>query len=607
MTATAEQFRLNGAPLGEFEKRAAAYQKLRHKIESDSKAPEGIASFLTKGLVQVGFSAIRGAPVIGALPQVDPAAAGDQADRARAYVVHKLKDRRERDLLLYPDGELMRAFVAGLNRIGKTRPIGLFIDSYERSAHIIDTWLLALYSKRYALPETLVTTVASQKHLDQNMWHEYRSHISDIPLYPFSRAEAREFLVAKNIANEGMVDVILELSGCLPMWLAMLAAGRPTDPAEIGDPAGDVVERFLQWEEDPERKSAALAGALPRLLNQDLLAAVTPPDRARVMFDWLRRMPFVSTRAKSWAYHEVVRAAMLRLQRAQAPRQWQSDHEALARANERWAQEAAGQSSPAWDNPRWADYFREAMYHLLCADPDNNLDRVLASAEEAAAHSGARARQWAELLADAARDADAPGLNRYAQYLSDSIRSSELVLYSPDEPDDAWAGAREGTLPPTWGETGTDEGTFQAMDPAKGRREAKIAVWGPPQSGKTTLLAALSIALNRKATGWNILGADPASEQALIDLTACLSSKRAFPLQTAGIDQFRWILNGWVPGARKLLSRTKRYRAPVRLRLELTEAARQSPSLRQSRVQSSTGLHRNLDAEPGNHLRLRPH
>ena len=183
-------------------------------------------------------------------------------------------------------------------------------------------------------------------------------------------------------------------------------------------------------EEDPERKSAALAGALPRLLNQDLLAAVTPPDRARVMFDWLRRMPFVSTRAKSWAYHEVVRAAMLRLQRAQAPRQWQSDHEALARANERWAQEAAGQSSPAWDNPRWADYFREAMYHLLCADPDNNLDRVLALAEEAAAHSGARARQWAELLADAARDADAPGLNRYAQYLSDSIRSSELVLYS---------------------------------------------------------------------------------------------------------------------------------------------------------------------------------
>ena len=247
--------------------------------------------------------------------------------------------------------------------------------------------------------------------------------------------------------------------------------------------------------------------------------------------------------------------------------------EALARANERWAQEAAGQLSPAWDNPRWADYFREAMYHLLCADPDNNLDRVLASAEDAAAHSGARARQWAELLADAARDAGAPELARYAQYLSDSIRSSELVLYSPDEPDDARAGGRERTLPPAWDETSTDEGTPQAMDPAKERREAKIAVWGPPQSGKTTLLAALSIALNRKATGWNMLGADHASEQALIDLTARLSSKRAFPPQTAGIDQFRWTLNGWVPGARKLLFRTRKYRAPVRLRLELTDTA----------------------------------
>ena len=174
------------------------------------------------------------------------------------------------------------------------------------------------------------------------------------------------------------IQVILTLSGRLPMWLATLAEARPADAADIGDPAGDAVERFLKWEDDPARRSIAMTAALPRVLNQDVLAVIAPSDKARELFGWLCGLPFVTRRAGSWAYHEVVRAAMLRLQLAQAPSEWRSNQITLAEANERWARDATGGTDKAWTNPNWIDHIREQTYHLLCADPINNLPKALA-------------------------------------------------------------------------------------------------------------------------------------------------------------------------------------------------------------------------------------
>ena len=42
------------------------------------------------------------------------------------------------------------------------------------------------------------------------------------------------------------------------MWLATLAEARPSDGADIGDPAGDAVERFLKWEDDPASRRIAI-------------------------------------------------------------------------------------------------------------------------------------------------------------------------------------------------------------------------------------------------------------------------------------------------------------------------------------------------------------
>ena len=61
---------------------------------------------------------------------------------------------------------------------------------------------------------------------------------------------ARQFLAGKHIADEAAVQAILTLSGRLPLWLATLADARQHGNADIGDPAGNAVERFLKWETD---------------------------------------------------------------------------------------------------------------------------------------------------------------------------------------------------------------------------------------------------------------------------------------------------------------------------------------------------------------------
>ncbi len=431
MTVIAKEFGRSGVKLADFEKRAAKYWQRRHELESDPQAPDGLASFITKTAVTIGLAAARDIPVAGSLlAPVDAAVAADQVDRARAYLTRKFRDHADVRLLLSPADELTPVFVAGLNRAATGRNVAWFFDTYERTGVPLDHWLRGLYAGRYGdISETLITTISGQKPLNPNLWGDYLSVMADIPLEPFSDAEARQFLASKTITDEATIQVILSLSGRLPLWLATLAEARPHDNADIGDPAGNAVERFLKWEDDPARREIAVTAALPRFLNQDVLTVFTPADKARELFSWLRGLPFVSQRAGSWAYHDVVRAAMLRLRRAEAPTKWRSDQIALARTNTDWANEAAKGIDDTWTNADWIDYTREETYHLLCADPIKNLPIALASAVKAGEHSTIRARQWATLITDAGRDTDHPALKQWGQRLVAGIHDSSLAQY----------------------------------------------------------------------------------------------------------------------------------------------------------------------------------
>src|ERR1700685_3186754 len=76
--------------------------------------------------------------------------------------------------------------------------------------------------------------------------------------------------------------------------------------------------------------------------------------------------------------------------------------------------------------------------------------------------------------------------------------------------------------------------------------EAGIAMLGPTESGKSTFLCALKKALLEQDEDWLLFTRDPASQQALDQMSGALTSEGDLPLPNTTVNTVRWILGGTV-------------------------------------------------------------
>lgn len=422
MSALAADLADQDRALTGFDKRLATYRERRHELEADPGAPGG--GFITRSAVRVGLAAAREVPLLGsAADAVDAAAAAEQVDRLRAYLSKKFRSSDDVRLLLSPAEVLTKVFLADLGKLAERHPVALFFDTFERTAPYLEGWLLdVLTGKHGTVRANVLITIAGQRAFDSNRWSPFRGLVADVPLEPFTEAEARELLAARGVDDEETVRSILALSGRLPVWLATLAE-RPEAAREgVADPSDSAVVRFLKWEPDEQRREVALSGALPRRLNQDVLAVVDPGD----LFDWLRQLPFVTEAAGHWRYHDVARAPMLRLYRSRSPQSWREQHRRLQEyyAGER---DALGLSSSKeqWGNATWQDLILETCYHRLCADPTAELPKALEYSLLALNESTTMARRWAGAIVAAGRDCGADQVREWGQRLADTVPNDD--------------------------------------------------------------------------------------------------------------------------------------------------------------------------------------
>ncbi|MFB9661843.1 AAA family ATPase [Glycomyces mayteni] len=417
MSAVAADLAAQDARLTEFEARLATYRQRRTELEGDPNAPLG--DMLTASTVRAGMALAKSVPVAGAITEfVDADALASQANRFRAYLVQKFGKKADIDLLLSPVDVLSRAFVQSLNDIAAQRPVVLCFDTFERTAPYLEDWLLNLFSGKFGgLSAKVVTVVAGQLALADNRWSPLRSLIASFPLEPFTEEEARALLAQRGVSDESVVAVILSLSGRIPMWLATLAENSPQEPGAVLDPTEDAVKRFLKWEPDEDRRRLAEAAALPRRFNRDLL----PAEHAD-LFDWLRRLPFVSRTGDYWRYHDAVRDPMLRSARIASPQRWRERHQALADhfADERDALGIA--VDQRWDDEQWRALYLEEAYHRLCAAPASTLPEVLARVASAADTSTVLARRWAAMLTEAGKATDTERLKSWGPRLTELLK-----------------------------------------------------------------------------------------------------------------------------------------------------------------------------------------
>ncbi|MGW7575804.1 tetratricopeptide repeat protein [Streptomyces sp. NPDC054765] len=446
MAAVSSQLAAQGHPLKAFDKLLVTYRERRHEAEAAAVAAETAPGSSDPGeprgdapspgsmiAAQAGLAGLGLLPGVGAVTGVlDTRQVARGADRLRGLVSARLRHYDDAQLVREPVEVLTPVFVREVCAVAEEVPwLALFFDTYERTGPLLDSWLRdVLVTDRYGpLAPNVVVTLAGQTALDRRCWADYLDCVADLPLDTFTEAEARQFLATRSIVDERIVEVILRLSGGLPVLVSTLAENRPRAVEAVDDPSDTAVERFLKWETDPVRREAALAAALPRHLDEDIFRAAVDPAAAE-QFGWLCRLPFVADRAGRWQYHEVVRTAMLRLQRRRSPQTWAARHRHLAEAARRRRTERAADANPAeaWTDERRLEYRLREIHHLLCADPQPALSQALSDTLDAAEHAPPAVRRVVETIHQAGEDGGDPEVADWGRRMTAALTEDRAGL-----------------------------------------------------------------------------------------------------------------------------------------------------------------------------------
>ncbi|MFF3484045.1 tetratricopeptide repeat protein [Streptomyces sp. NPDC002701] len=456
------QFADQGRRLKDLERRLAAYRDRRHEAEAaalaalapEPGAPPG-PSAGSRTAVELGIAVaeatVPGGGLIGrALPAEQLA---QSADRLRAGLGARFRNADDIELVTAPERVLTPVLLRELRTAAASASasaagwIVLFFDTYERTGAYLDPWLHETVSRASAgggLPATVVVVTAGQRPLDPARWSGLDS-VTDVPLEPFTEAEARRLLAAKGVVAEPVVEEILRLTGGLPVLVSTLARDRPGAPDAVGDPSATAVERFLKSEPDVRRKVAGIC-SLPRWLDADVFRVLVtgrPDDELDALYTWLTGLPFVGERGERVRYHDVVRAPLLRLERRRSPREWTTRHRRLAEAFAEWRDDvgAGRETEELWEDEEWRALLLEETYHRLCARPSASatLAEALGLLVEAGRRDGVVGRQWARMLRDAGDTTDHRVLRTWGRELDEALadddagvrRATDLLLARP--------------------------------------------------------------------------------------------------------------------------------------------------------------------------------
>ncbi|NJN86577.1 MAG: tetratricopeptide repeat protein [Leptolyngbyaceae cyanobacterium SL_7_1] len=414
-----------GYKLAKFWERSQVYRQRRAELEADPEAPQGFSAFLGRTIAKAAVKMGRRLPVAGgAFDLIDEDSMATQAGEWSAYLAKKLTNKDEVHLLREPVEVLTPLFLEDWGKVAEKTQVTLMFDTYERTGDFLDGWLRELLQGQYGnVPPNMLLVIAGREELDRNRWTTFESIIARLPLEPFSEEEARQYLTRKGITNDRTVDVILNLSGRFPLLLATLAEASPNDPAEVGDPSGTAVERFLKWETNPDRRQVALDAALPRCLNQDVIAQLRPTAEADRLFDWLTQKPFVRERTDGWAYHEVVRTQMLRHKLRSTPQGWAELHGKLADYYDRLRADLELDAVECQRDETWQSHTLNLLYHRLCQAPQKHLAIALNEFLAALKNQWKFAEKWAAVVAQAGREGNVGEVQRWGDRLVEGLEA----------------------------------------------------------------------------------------------------------------------------------------------------------------------------------------
>lgn len=251
--------------LKRFEKLLATYRQRRHEAETPGPgtaapgtadgAQSAAASASSTVIAQAGLAGLGMVPGLGAFAgAMDPQQLAQSTDRLRAALSARLRSHDDVQLVLSPVQVLTPVFLHDVAEAAERHArVVLFFDVFEQTGPVLNSWLRdVLTGEEYGeLPANLVAVLSGQGRLDARCWGDHLELVAEVPLEVFTEDEARRLLAARGVSDPDVIEVVLQLSGRLPVLVDLLAQNRPRTAIEIGDHSDTAVERFLKWETDP--------------------------------------------------------------------------------------------------------------------------------------------------------------------------------------------------------------------------------------------------------------------------------------------------------------------------------------------------------------------
>ena len=406
MARLAGEFGRQGKALKAFNEGYKKYRQKRAELESDAEAPKGTAEYLGRTLIKAGLD--MGKHVPGAAPLlglVDKDEVATRTVEIAAYVARKLRNKTDSvQLVREPLQVLTPLWLEGLWKLDLKRGIVLFFDTYEATREGLEPWLPELMEGSFgAVPANLLVVIGGHLALSHTTWAEHERFIARMPLESFTESETKTYLHLKGTVEPEAVTKVFQETKGLPVMVAFMGDGASGQNGLSADPS-TAVERFLRNAE-PQHRQAVLDAALARRINRDVVAELTGPETADAFFGWLMKQPYIESHKDTWTYHSVVRHHVLEFKRRESPRRWMELHGKLARHYELLRDGMGLAEARSYGDSSWRLYALETLYHRLCENPRQGVRIALNGFLAALREGRAIAREWAETIEQAERDA----------------------------------------------------------------------------------------------------------------------------------------------------------------------------------------------------------
>lgn len=361
----------------EFDKKYNNFKETLKELSKDEEATPGLLNAIVSGGIKTGVSELKKIPGSGILDHLNTDGLADKIGNYSTFLFKKFKDKNKRELMTEPNTILATAFLKDIRE--QDEDICLIFDTYETAFFSLDGWLRDIYDEKFGeLPDNLFLVISGRDELSEK-WQKLATITHKILLEQFTATEAIDFLKSKGITKDAIIKTLVEISDRFPVLLNLLADNPPTSPDEINDVSGNAIERFLKWIKNPEERAIILAAALPRAINQDMVAELLTVlgidnNKCEQYYDLLNKQPFVQQRGNIKTYHPVVKGQMLKYQYQTSPDNWHKKHIALAKYFDRRANNLGLDTSETqYNNKKWIQLTLEATYHKLCANFDKEL------------------------------------------------------------------------------------------------------------------------------------------------------------------------------------------------------------------------------------------